>query len=60
MNEDERKEILYLLSKIKDNMPSVEETPEYYLHFDDELEAEIEKAAKELCDKLYSKEGEEE
>ena len=59
MNEDERKEILYLLSKIKDNMPDENDLPDI-LGFLPELETEIERAAKELCDKLYPKEGEEE
>tara|TARA_R110000803_G_scaffold35870_1_gene77318 strand:- start:4089 stop:4403 length:315 start_codon:yes stop_codon:yes gene_type:complete len=53
MSEEKRKELIGLLSKIKDNMPSREEAPEYYLPLDDELEAEIEKAAKKLYERLY-------
>jgi len=53
MSEEKRTELIGLLSKIKNNMPSVEEAPEYYLPLDDELEAEIEKAAKKLYERLY-------
>jgi hypothetical protein len=60
MSEEKRKELIGLLSKIKDNMPSIEEAPDYYLPLDDELEAEIEKAAKKLYERLYPNGDEEE
>jgi len=53
-----RNEVIGLLLKMKDNMPDENDLPDDYWDFEPELEAEIEKAAKKLCDTIYPK-GEE-
>ena len=60
MSEEKRKELIGLLLKMKDNLPDENDLPDGYWDFEPELEAEIEKAAKKLYDRLYPNGGEEE
>jgi hypothetical protein len=53
MTEEEKKEIIGLLLKMKDNMPDPDELPDGYWDFDDETEAMIAEAASRLHRQLY-------